>query len=622
MDVLLTHELLIRLGFFLGVFALVAVGETLVPRRAQTFSRMVRWPGNLGIVALNTVALRVVFSISAVGFAQSVEGGLLNHVAGPAWVELVVAVVIMDFAIWLQHVMVHAIPVLWRLHRMHHADLEYDVTTGARFHPLEILLSMGLKLMVIALLGPSAAAVIVFEVLLNATAMFNHGNLRLPRGLDGALRWILVTPDMHRVHHSIHPQESNCNFGFNLPWWDWLLGTYRQEPAEGHEAMTLGIDSFRAKEDLRLDRLLVQPFRETAGDYSINRRPFEENIPVQPQTAPEPSCACDGSSSRKKALLLLLGLAVVGGGVFAFRDGLDLGHVHERVHDMVAAAGPWGAVAFVLLFAVGTVLFVPGSVYSLAGGALFGPVIGVVLNLSGATLGAVLAFLAARHGAQEWVRARTGARLTPLIAGVEAEGWRFVAFVRLVPLFPFTVMNYAFGVTRIGLVPYVLATVVCMIPGSLAYTWMGFAGREALAGGEGMIRNGSIALALLATAVFLPRLVKQMRGTAQAFFTRVDVSALRQPAHDPALRLVDVRNAIDFNGGHIDGAINIPLPDLTKQMHVLKDWRNQPLAVICRTDRRSRAALDILKTQGFTNLILVNGGMLEWTRQGLPVVQE
>ena len=274
---------------------------------------------------------------------------------------------------------------------------------------------------------------------------------------------------------------------------------------------------------------------------------------------------------------------------------------------------------------MGTVLFVPGSVYALAGGALLGPILGTVLNLSGATLGAVLAFLAARHGMRDWVRARTGARLEPLVAGVEAEGWRFVAFVRLVPLFPFTLMNYAFGVTRIGLVPYGVTTFMCMIPGSLAYTWLGFAGREAFAGdGTGAIRQGSIALALLAVALFLPRLVKRLRGTAQAFFTRAEVTALRQSlqANDTAPRLVDVRGALEFAGGHIDGAINIPLPDLTKQVHVLKDWRNRPLAVICRTDRRSRAALDILKTQGFTNLILVNGSMLEWTRQSLPVVQE
>ncbi|KAF0113068.1 MAG: sterol desaturase-like protein [Rhodospirillaceae bacterium] len=199
----------------------------------------------------------------------------------------------MDFAIWLQHVMVHAIPVLWRLHRMHHADLDYDVTTGARFHPLEILLSMGLKLAVIALLGPSAAAVIVFEVTLNATAMFNHGNLRLPRGLDGAVRWFLVTPDMHRVHHSIRPDESNCNFGFNLPWWDRLFGTYRPAPAEGHETMTLGIDAFRTREDLRLDRLLTQLFRGTVGDYPINRRPFEQEASAETSAQ---AGACDGLS--------------------------------------------------------------------------------------------------------------------------------------------------------------------------------------------------------------------------------------------------------------------------------------------------------------------------------------
>lgn len=264
---MLENEPFIRLGFFLGVFALVALWEVLAPRRALAHPRRVRWPGNLGIVALNTAVLRVMFPTAAVGAAlvAETEGwGLFNVVALPEPAAVVLAVVLMDLAIYLQHVMVHAIPVLWRLHRMHHADLDYDLTTGARFHPLEIVLSMGLKLAVVVLIGAPAVAVLIFEVLLNAAAMFNHGNIRLPARLDAVLRWLIVTPDMHRVHHSSTPAETHSNFGFNLPWWDRLFGTYRAQPALGHEGMELGLDRFRERRDLRLDRMLLQPFRGDA----------------------------------------------------------------------------------------------------------------------------------------------------------------------------------------------------------------------------------------------------------------------------------------------------------------------------------------------------------------------
>ncbi|MGE0630234.1 MAG: sterol desaturase family protein [Hyphomicrobiaceae bacterium] len=197
--------------------------------------------------------------------------GLFNVIGAPMWLAFIVSVLALDLAIYLQHVMFHAVPALWRLHRMHHADLEFDVTTGLRFHPVEILLSMGIKLAVVAALGPPAAAVLVFEVLLNATAMFNHSNIRIPAQVDRALRLIVVTPDMHRVHHSIHPSETNSNFGFNLPWWDRLLGTYRAQPREGHEGMTIGIEQFRTKRDLWLDRMLVQPLIGPASGYPINR---------------------------------------------------------------------------------------------------------------------------------------------------------------------------------------------------------------------------------------------------------------------------------------------------------------------------------------------------------------
>ena len=268
------YEPIIRLSAFLGIFAVMALWEFAAPRRKRTFSRLTRWPNNLGIVAFNTVVLRVLFPTAAVGVALAAKAngwGLFNVFALPEWLAVVLAVIIMDFAIYLQHVLVHAVPALWRLHRMHHADLDYDVTTGARFHPIEIVISMGLKLMVVSALGAPALAVLIFEVVLNATAMFNHGNVRIPLGLDRVLRWILVTPDMHRVHHSVIPQETNSNFGFNLPWWDRLFGTYTAQPKDGHEGMTIGIEQFREGRDLRLDRMLIQPFLGAPGDYAINR---------------------------------------------------------------------------------------------------------------------------------------------------------------------------------------------------------------------------------------------------------------------------------------------------------------------------------------------------------------
>jgi sterol desaturase/sphingolipid hydroxylase (fatty acid hydroxylase superfamily) len=274
-NVLLGHEPLIRLGFFAGVLALMAGWELLAPRRPQAVGRGLRWPNNFGIVVVDTLLLRLVFPTAAVSFALFAETqgwGLFNAVAIPWCLAVIASVLILDFSIYLQHVVFHAVPALWRLHRMHHADLEFDVTTGLRFHPIEILLSMGIKFGVVAALGAPAVAVLIFEVLLNATSMFNHGNVRMPAGLDRALRWIVVTPDMHRVHHSVLPHETNSNFGFNLPWWDRLLGTYRAQPGAGHEAMTLGIEQFRDPGDLRLDRLLIQPFRGPASGYPISRR--------------------------------------------------------------------------------------------------------------------------------------------------------------------------------------------------------------------------------------------------------------------------------------------------------------------------------------------------------------
>ena len=275
----LEHEKLIRLGAFFGVFAVMAIWELLAPRRALTVSKTVRWASNLGLVALNTVLLRLVFPTAAVGAALLAEQrgwGLLHQVELPYWLAVAGAVVALDLAIYLQHVMFHAVPALWRLHRVHHADLDFDLTTGARFHPIEIGLSMLIKLAMVVLLGPPVLAVLVFEVLLNATAMFNHSNVRLPAGVDRVLRWLVVTPDMHRVHHSVEDDETNSNFGFNLPWWDRLLGTYRAQPRAGHERMTLGIRGHRDPREVdRLPGMLALPFRGAVTDYAINRRRWD-----------------------------------------------------------------------------------------------------------------------------------------------------------------------------------------------------------------------------------------------------------------------------------------------------------------------------------------------------------
>jgi sterol desaturase/sphingolipid hydroxylase (fatty acid hydroxylase superfamily) len=270
------HEPAIRLGFFLGIFAVVALWEVVAPRRALTVSKGVRWLNNLGLVALNTVLLRVLFPAATVGmaaFAADQGWGLFNFAQTSSWLAIPIAVIAMDFVIWLQHVMVHAVPALWRLHRVHHADLDYDLTTGARFHPMEIILSMLIKFATIMVLGPPVVAVILFEVILNGMALFNHGNVRLPAGLDRVLRWIVVTPDMHRIHHSVEDDEANSNFGFNLSWWDRLFGTYRDQPRHGHEGMTLGIHGYRQPREVSwLPGLLALPFRGKITGYAINRR--------------------------------------------------------------------------------------------------------------------------------------------------------------------------------------------------------------------------------------------------------------------------------------------------------------------------------------------------------------
>ncbi len=272
-DGVLAAEPLIRLGVFAAVLSLLMAGELLAPRRRLRIGRWPRWPSNVGIVMIDSLLLRILFPTAAVGLALIAKAngwGLLNLVAVPDWLAVLFAIILLDLIIYAQHVLFHANPWLWRLHRMHHADLDIDATTGIRFHPIEILLSMVIKLGAVVVLGAPALAVMIFEILLNATAMFSHSNIRLPGAVDRKLRRILVTPDMHRVHHSIVPRETHSNFGFNLPWWDHLFGTYRARPAAGHEAMKIGLPIFRDPAELRLDRMLIQPLRrgcdgETAG---------------------------------------------------------------------------------------------------------------------------------------------------------------------------------------------------------------------------------------------------------------------------------------------------------------------------------------------------------------------
>jgi sterol desaturase/sphingolipid hydroxylase (fatty acid hydroxylase superfamily) len=257
-------ETLIRLGAFAVVFAVMAIWELAAPRRTLVAGRRARWPHNLGILLVDVLAVRVLIPTAAVGAALFAAGrgwGLFHLLGLRLSVAALLGFLVLDLVIYGQHVLFHKVPALWRLHRMHHADLDFDVSTGGRFHPFEILISMLIKIAVVIAFGIPVVAVLLFEVLLNATSMFNHANVSMPPALDRALRLLVVTPDMHRVHHSVLRHETDSNFGFNLPWWDRLFGTYRAVPQEGHERMTIGLPIFRDPRELRLDRLLTQPFR-------------------------------------------------------------------------------------------------------------------------------------------------------------------------------------------------------------------------------------------------------------------------------------------------------------------------------------------------------------------------
>lgn len=267
-----THRLVISISLLI----VLAGAEAWWPRRMRSLTRQRRWPGNLGIAVADALAVKLLFPLAAFGvalFATQRGWGVLNFWNIPEWLKVVLALLGLDLTIYFQHVMFHAVPMLWRLHRMHHTDLDLDVTSGARFHPIEIILSMGIKLAAVVVLGAPAVSVLLFEIILNATAMFNHSNLALPLSLDRALRLLVVTPDMHRVHHSVVPEETNSNFGFNIPWWDRLLGTYRAQPAAGHEGMSIGLTAFRdPAKTSPLGAILLQPFTHPAGEASLDGR--------------------------------------------------------------------------------------------------------------------------------------------------------------------------------------------------------------------------------------------------------------------------------------------------------------------------------------------------------------
>jgi uncharacterized membrane protein YdjX (TVP38/TMEM64 family)/rhodanese-related sulfurtransferase len=296
------------------------------------------------------------------------------------------------------------------------------------------------------------------------------------------------------------------------------------------------------------------------------------------------------------------------------RDRLDL----AALDAWLSGLGFVAPLAYLGLYAVGTIAFLPGALFALAGGALFGPVWGSLLNLAGATIGASLAFLIARYLAGDWVAARSGGRLKRLIEGVEAEGWRFVAFVRLVPLFPFNLTNYALGLTRIRFVPYVVTSFICMAPGAIAYTWLGHAGREALAGDTSAIRYGMLALGLLAAIAFAPRLVNRLRqGTAPRW---IGTRELANELGSGGAAIIDVRSPDEFTApGHIETALNIPLGELPDRLTEIRAHKNKPVIVVCKTDKRSASAATLLSAGGFSDVRVLRGGMERWKRDGLAV---
>jgi len=319
------------------------------------------------------------------------------------------------------------------------------------------------------------------------------------------------------------------------------------------------------------------------------------------------------SKQKLIRLFLVIGLLAGIGLAIFYRDHFDVQTLESWIND----AGVLAPVIFMLVYAAATVLFLPGSVLTLAGGALFGPVLGTFYNLTGATIGASLAFLAARYLASDWVEDKAQGRVKQLVNGVEREGWRFVAFTRLVPLFPFNLLNYALGLTRIRFLHYLLTTYIFMLPGAFAYTYLGYAGREAVGGGDGLIQKILIALALLAIVAFLPRLISSIRMGPS-----IDITELKKRIDENSTLVLDVRTAQDYVGeqGHIDGALNIAVEELPQRLEELKDYIDRPVALVCRTDKRSAKAASLLVSNGFQDVHVVKGGMTQWLEARLPVV--
>ena len=262
---------LIRIGSYVSVLGVMATWEVLAPRRKLTASKLCRWGGNLTIVVLNTVLARLLFMggvVTTAAMAQDHSWGLLNWVEGPAWLELALAIVALDFIIYWQHQVFHNVPILWRFHMMHHSDLDLDVSSGVRFHPVEIIISTGMKALSVLVLGVAPLAVVIFEIVLNSTALFNHSNVRMPVALDRMLRWFIVTPDMHRIHHSTDVRETNSNYGFNVPWWDRLFGTYCPHPALGQTGMKIGLEHLGPPVCLNLFMMLRFPFVTQLGRHA------------------------------------------------------------------------------------------------------------------------------------------------------------------------------------------------------------------------------------------------------------------------------------------------------------------------------------------------------------------
>lgn len=315
----------------------------------------------------------------------------------------------------------------------------------------------------------------------------------------------------------------------------------------------------------------------------------------------------------RAAVALLLALAAAS--AWIFRDRID----PSQIEALVASAGALGSLGYVAAYALATVLFLPGALFGLAGGALFGPVWGSVWNLAGATLGATISFLVARYLAADWLARRGDGKIKRLVQGVEAEGWRFVALTRLVPFVPFNFLNYALGLTRIRIDHYIAASAICMVPGTVAYTWLGHAGKEALAGNAGAVRYALLGLGALALIAFVPRLLRRLRAARPAWVESAALMAELGAGSPPVL--VDVRNQDEFAGefGHIPSALNVPLADLPSRMAQFASARKLPIVAVCRTDKRSAKAADMLRAAGFVNVAVLRGGMERWRAEGYPI---